>query len=99
MVWYRIAYASYPQDIAQHVFAGEPTDRWPNFVSLETSKLSSPITSVNVVYYKDMDAGDECGDFFFTSVREALDWCCNELQLDLKSFIFFDPPRRMPEYD
>lgn len=91
MSWYRIAAANYPLARAKRVFLGEPENRWPRYVAFETDNKDTTPCAVNVVYYRDIDAGTECGDFFFESVEEALIWCREALEIPENEFQFFDP--------
>ena len=91
MGWYRIAQAKYPRVIAERVFEGEEKSRWPNYICLETSQKNGPVDAVNVVYYRDIETGEECGDFFFENVEEAIFWCSEALEISKGEFIFFSP--------
>jgi hypothetical protein len=98
MAWYRIAIADYPKNLRDSVFKGERDDRRPRSIALETGQFVDDfreISAVNVVYYFDLEADTECGDFFFYSVSDAKTWCCEALELQSNDFSHFQPLLRL----
>lgn len=97
MAWYRIAVADYPVELGQDVFCGEPNERIPRHIALETSSSAEAPKSVNLIYYIDVE-GEECGDFHFESIQEALDWSKETLKLERCDFKFYEPFLAMEAY-
>ncbi|MEO9865706.1 MAG: hypothetical protein ABJO29_16730 [Yoonia sp.] len=100
MAWYRIAIADYPKHLRDSVFKWERDDRKPRGIALETGQFfddPEEISAVNVVYYFDLEADIECGDFFFESVSAAKTWCCEALELKSNDFSHFRPLLKLSE--
>jgi len=93
MSWFRLAQADYPEELRVSIFAEEGDTRRPTAIALETSQNKREPDAINVVYYFDIETGEECGDFFFESIDEAVNWCADKLKIARESFEFFEPFR------